>query len=370
MKETGLRDKACVVPVAIAASLGMAGMGLVSSGVVVADTTSVTDTINVTVQPSCTFNDAEDKTYIGSAANGTEVGDFNDSGVHEFNLFCNDNNGFIVTATPYDLEASGIEDVIEYTDSYDPSGVDSIWSAAITSDSTGVTVVPVVPVGGGTILSSDTSTATAGVDFSATYSAYVGTATPAGTYTGTIIYTLTASGTSNNSNSGNSGNNGGDNGGGDNSGTEVTDNTDSGDSGNGGSGAEEPGSGTEEPNDPSNTQSAAPMMTSLNNSYSTNNTYNTYNTTNYNNSGIGVSTPAATSTQSTTSGNDTMNGSNSEVSDSYENPLGVTTRTSSSSSESSGVDVMPVVVTGAALAVAGVAAIAVSQNKKKEESKK
>lgn len=374
MKKTSSQSRVYMAPVGVAAVLGMAGMGLVSSGVVAADTTSVTDTINVTVQPSCTFNSVEDKTYTGSASNGAEVGNFNDSGVHEFNLFCNDNNGFIVTATPYDLESSGIEDVIAYTDNYTPSGVNSIWSAAIASDATGVTVVPVVPVGGGTILSSDTSTATAGVDFSATYSAYVGTATPAGTYTGTIVYTLTASGTSNDSNSGNSGNSGGGN-----SGTEVTDNTDNGDSGAGGSGANNSGSGTEEPSGsnsaPSNTQNAAPMMTSLNNSYSTNNTYNTYNTTNYNGGNTSTSMPAATSMQgttsgnSTTSGNDTASGSDSEASDSYEKPLGVTTSTSSSN-EDSGVDVMPVVATGIALAVTGAAAIALSQSKKKEEERR
>ena len=149
MKKTSSQGKARIAPAGVAAVLGMAGMGLVSNGVVVADTTSVTDTISVTVQPSCTFNSVEDKTYIGSAANGTEVENFNDSGVHEFNLFCNDNNGFVVTATPYDLEATGISDVIAYTDNYTHTGVNSMWTAAIASEATGVTVVPVVPIGGG-----------------------------------------------------------------------------------------------------------------------------------------------------------------------------------------------------------------------------
>lgn len=372
MKKNGSQGKARIAPVGVAAVLGMAGMGLVSGGVVAADTTSVTDTINVTVQPSCTFNSVEDKTYTGSAANGTEVGNFNDSGIHEFNLFCNDNNGFVVTATPYDLEASGIEDVIAYTDNYTPSGVNSIWSAAIASDATGVTVVPVVPIGGGTILSSDTSTATAGVDFSATYSAYVGTATTAGTYSGTIVYTLTAAGTSSdvsgggNDNSGNgetgdSGENGGqasgggETGGGDNSGTDsgndVTDNSGSGDT-------------------PSNSpQSAAPKV--LNNTYNSYSTTNTYNTTNYS-GGSGASTPALASTQGVTNGD--SDGGDSEASNSYEKPLGVTTKTdmpssssSSSSNEGSGVDPLPLIAAGAALAVAGVTAVAVAKSDKKEE---
>lgn len=358
MKKTSSQGKAHIAPAGVAAVLGMAGMGLVSSGVVAADTTSVTDTISVTVQPSCTFNSVEDKTYIGSAANGTEVENFNDSGVHEFNLFCNDNNGFVVTATPYDLEASGIEDVIAYTDNYIPSGVNSIWSAAIASDAAGVTVVPVVPIGGGTIISSNSGTTAGGATFTATYSAYVGSQTPAGTYEGTIVYTLTAAGTSSdidNGNGGGSENSGSnDNGGnsGANSGNEVTENTNN-NSGNSGSGT----------NSTQNAPSFA--MSSPRNTY---NTTNVYNTTNYSNGG--ASTPVAVS------GSDSDE-SDSDASNSYEKPLGVTTSATSakgttdttgesSSSEGSGVDWMPVVAVGAALAVAGVAAVAMSKSEKEE----
>lgn len=407
MKETGLQGKACMVPVTVAAVLGMAGMGLVSMGIAAADT--VTDTINITVQPSCTFTNVSDETYAGSAANGTQVNNFNDNGQHVFNIFCNDHNGFEVSATAYDLEATGVEDVIAYTDNYTHTGVDSMWTAGITSSSTGVTVVPVVPIGGGTIFSSDTNTSAAGVSFTATYSAYVGTATPAGTYTGTIVYTLTASGTSN-SNSGNGGSGSGagdnsgsqqDNGGGDNSGTN--------------SGNEEPGTGTEEPgsgagdnsgsgagdnsgsgtgdnsgsgsnqdansgsgSNPSNTNStpsntnAAPLsMNSFYNTYNTSNTTNTTNTYNTNYSG-GSSAPAATSGQTATTGtndttgNDTTNSNNTGAGDSYEQPLGVMSTTSSSSDKNSGMDPMPIVAAGA-LTMAGVAAIALARSGKKEE---
>ena len=243
MKETGLRSKTCVVPVAVAAGFGMAGMGLVADGVAMADTTSVTDTINVTVSSNCTFSGAIDKTYIGSATNGAEVENFNDSGVHEFNLFCNNNSGYVVTATPYNLTATGTNAAISYTDNYTPSGANSLWTAIIASDTAGLTVTSPVPVGGGTIISSSSSTTAAGATFTATYEAYVGSTTPAGTYTGIIEYTLTVSGTSNNGNNDNGGNNnngGNDNGGGSNSGNdsgnEPTDNTGGGgDSGNSGS---------------------------------------------------------------------------------------------------------------------------------------
>ena len=389
MKETDLRGKTCVVPVAVVAGLGMAGMGLVSSGVVAADITSVTDTVNVTVQPSCTFNSAEDKTYAGSATNETEVNDFTESGVHEFNLFCNDNNGFTVTATPYDLEAAGIEDVIAYTDNYTHTGVDSMWTAAIASETVGVTVVNnPVPAGGGPIISSNSHTTASGATFTATYSAYVGTATPAGTYTGTIVYTLAASGVSNSGNGGsgsggtNQGNGGGDSG--DNSGNEVadnngggsgTDNSGSGDSGSGGSGSGDANSNDAGSNDTpgdstNNTLNAAPLA--LNNTYNTYSTTNTYNTTNYS-GGSGASAPVVANTQGATSG-DESNGTTSsnengiETNDSYEKPLGVTTSTSSSNGDL-GTDLMPLVAAGAALAVAGVAVVALAQSKKEENQK-
>ena len=378
MRETGLRGKTCVVPVAIAAGLGMAGMGLVSSGAVAAtDVTSMTDTLNVEVLLSCTFNSVTNKTYVGSADNGTEVENFNDGGVHEFSLFCNGSNGYTVTATPHDLEATGIANVISYTDNYTPSGTSGLWTAAITSDASGVTVIPVVPVGGGTIISSDSGTEAAGISFTATYSAYVGTATPAGTYTGTIVYTLTASEASNGGGSGSGGT--GDNGNGGDSGTDsgngATGNNggssgDSGSGGTGGSGSGDANSNNGGSGDTNNTPSNVPVA--LNNTYNTYNTYsttNTYNTTNY--SGGGASVPAVTSgsTNDATNGaasGDNDSSSSSGANDDYEQPLGVTTNTSSTSSKSSGVDPMPLIVAGV-LAVAGTAgAVALARSNQEE----
>ena len=374
MKETNSQGKSCVMPAALIAGLGMAGMGLVSSGVVVADTTSVTDTINVTVQPSCTFNSVQDKTYVGSAANGTEVDNFNEAGVHEFNIFCNDHNGFIVTATPYDLEADGITDVIAYTDDYTHTGVNSMWTAEIVTDNPALSVTSPVPIGGGTIVTSDTSTVTAGVDFTATYKAYVGTATPAGTYTGRIEYTLTAASTSNGgtSNSGNGGQN--DDSGQNENGGENGENGGEGGSGTGGTGGSENPDNT---NSANNTPSNAPV--NLTNTYNTYNTTNSYSTTNYSGGITGVaSTPALASTQGSTSGTtsgttsgnsgsttDSKSGSsNTGASSSYEQPLGVT-NTTSSQNQDSGFDPMPIVAAGA-LAVAGVAAVALARNKQED----
>jgi len=347
MRKMSSQSKAHTAPIAIATSLGIVGMGLVSSGIAMADT--VTDTINITVSPSCTFNSVSDETYVGSAANGTAVSNFNDSGVHEFNLFCNNNSGFVVTATPYDLEATGIEDVIAYTADYATSGVDSLWTANIDSDTADVTVDnSVVPVGGGTIISSNTHTAASGASFTATYEAYVGSATPAGTYTGTIVYTLSPAGSSNSGNNSNSNS-------GDSSDTnDVSENSDS-------SNSESENTNSEsQALNANNTSNVTPLMSTPNV------TYSTYNTTNYQSGSSAASTSGTTLTASTTSEEGSSDESNINTGNSYESPLGVTNTKTSSSKDSGAIDPAPIVVAGV-LAASGIAAVALAKNKDKEE---
>lgn len=368
MKKNGSQDKARIAPVGVAAVLGMAGMGLVSGGVVMADVTSITDTLSVAVNETCTFKNTSDAEFAGSALNGNEVENFNDSGVHTFYLFCNNNDGYTVSATPYDLEAKNTEDVISYTDNYTHTGKDGMWTAEIASSASGVTAISPVPVGGGVVLSSGTSSSDS-MSFTATYRAYVGTETPAGAYTGTIVYTLTASGTSNSVDNGGDNSGSGDNG---DSGTGEKTGGGSENGGNsetgGGSDANSGDSSNTPTNTPANTQNAAPKA--VNNIYNSYSTTNTYNTTNYS-GGSSASTPALASTQGVTSGD--SDGDNSEASNSFEKPLGVTTKTdaptssSSFSNEGSGVDPLPLIAAGAALAAAGVAAVAVARSDKKEE---
>lgn len=384
MREMSSHSKVHVVPVAIAASLGVVGMGLLSDGVVKAADTR--DTVNVTVSPSCTFNsdNAENlnKRFAGSAANGTEVNDFNDSGVHEFNLFCNDNNGFVVSAKAYDLTATGIDDVISYTDDYTHTGENSMWTAEISATPASLVENSPVPMGnGGTIISSDSNTSADGVTFTATYKAYVGSATPAGTYNGRIEYTLTASGTSNSGSGSQSGSgsesgsengneetgNGEESGSGEGSGNEETGN---GESGGSGSGTQNPDSGqsTSEPASTSNTPAAEPQTTTLNNTYAT---YNTYNTTNYPSGGSAATTPVRTvSTPTVSAGTDdevaTTSGSSSSTTDNYESPLGVTSTTKAASKDSGAFDPAPILVAGI-LAASGVATLALIKSKEREE---
>lgn len=353
MREISSHSKVRIAPVAIAAGLGITGMGLLSSGVAMADS-PLSDSINVTVTPSCTFSGSNnDKNYAGSAVNGAQVSNFNDSGEHVFNLFCNNNNGFIVTATPHNLRDSSINTNINYTDTYTHSGADGQWTAGISSDATGVTVVSTVPAGGGTILSSSSHTGASGVSFTATYLAYVGSSTPAGIYTGTIEYTLTASGTT----GGESGNDSGSGTGGSGTGSETGGNST--DEPTGGSSTPEPDAGT------SSTQpNAAPLMTPQNNSYST---YNTYNTSNYQGAGSTVPMLDRAVTSSLASGESTAaNGSSSTTGDSYEKPLGVTSTSRTSSSKNSGVDPVPIVVAGI-IAASGISIVALAKSRNREE---
>ena len=354
-----MQSKMRVTPIAIATSIGVVGAGLVPNGVVMAGTTM--DTISVTVAPSCTFNNVTGETYAGSAVNGAEVGNFNNSGIHEFNVFCNDNSGFAVTATPYDLEATGVESAkISYTDNYVASGVNGLWTALIASTATGVTVTSPAPATGGTIISFGSHTSAGGISFTATYKAYVGSATPAGTYNGTIVYTLSPTGSSNSGSNSNANTNTDTNSGNNDSPTDTPDNTDSNEptpdnSNSGDLNSNTPGTNT------NNTQNSSPLMTTINNNYST---YNTYNTANYQNSGSGTTTTNEPTSTSGTSGSSNNNRTNNG----YEQPLGVTSTTTSSNKKSDTFDPTPLLITGA-LAASGLAAVVLLKNKDKEEDK-
>ena len=369
MRAMSLRSKTHAVPAVVAAGLSVVGVGLVSDGMVMADATSVTDTINVTVQPSCTFNSGtSDKNYAGSAVNGAEVNNFNDDGEHVFNLFCNNNSGFTVSARAYNLVDANVQSAnIAYTDNYTPSGENSLWTAGIVSSPASLAVRNVVPAGeGGVIIQSDTNTPAAGVSFTAAYRAYVGSATPAGTYTGTIVYTLAPTGSTNsgsnsqqnanqnNSNSGTGGNE-------EPTSQEPGSTTGGSEQGNQGTG----GSNTDTPANTDSTPKTASLMTT-NNDYST---HNTYNTTNYSGGSSAtpvVSSPAPALAATSEDGKEVANNNEDGSNDSYEKPLGVTT-TKSSDKSSSGLDPVPIVVAGM-LATAGLAGVALVKSGNKEEN--
>ena len=181
------------------AALAMAAVPFV--GVFADDDRSATDTITVQVTSSCTFDQGgTDGAYSATGDNGDgQVNPVNtsSSSVHNFTVFCNNNSGYTVTAETDALKAAGINDNFAYVTANPASGTTAgTWHAQVATSSGTLQIAQLpAPEQGetttsGTIASLGSASATGGEAFSVTYSAYIGTATPAGTYTADIDYTL------------------------------------------------------------------------------------------------------------------------------------------------------------------------------------
>ena len=179
--------------IAGASVVALAGAVMPMAGVFAADITEITDTIRLTVEATCSFNtnggaSASPITYAATVANGEEAA-FT-SATHKFNVTCNDNDGWKVTATPTALTGTAVSaNTIPFVVSanYVTTGKTGNWSADIEAGSGGATVAPFGT--NATIVATKTSS-TDNADFTVTYKAYVGTETPADTYTGTMYYLL------------------------------------------------------------------------------------------------------------------------------------------------------------------------------------
>ncbi len=90
-----------------AASVALAAMPVL--GVFATGVQQVQDTIQITVDASCTFTDEGSAsptgaTYSGNGSNGESV-TLSNSGLHTFNVFCNNNKEYTVSDTAKDLDA-------------------------------------------------------------------------------------------------------------------------------------------------------------------------------------------------------------------------------------------------------------------------
>ena len=189
------------------ASVALAAMPIVG---VFADTTSITDTLEITVEAVCTFNTgdssvASDTTYSDTVENGA-IAQLSNGSAHKFNVFCNDTDGWKVTAgAPNNLtpptEHTTNGHIITYQASALPAAnaaTEGAWIATVSgtgvsAELSGITTVSnvnYIATAGGIIAQEGASTD--GSSFTVTYGAYVGTETAADTYTGTIGYTLAA----------------------------------------------------------------------------------------------------------------------------------------------------------------------------------
>ena len=172
----------------VASSVALAAMPVL--GVFAAD--SATDTIQITVDPSCTFTTGTGTaTYSAQGTNASgQVAPQNSSSssVHNFTVFCNNNTGYTVTAEAEALTAEDITANFAYVATLPSSGADGAWHAQIA----GTGLKNQLPDGGAstTIIERASASGASGESFTATYSAWIGTATPAGVYSGDIDYTL------------------------------------------------------------------------------------------------------------------------------------------------------------------------------------
>ena len=151
-----------------------------------------TDTIQITVDASCTFTAGSGATtYSAEGTNASGVvapQNTSSSSVHNFTVFCNNDSGYTVTAAAEALSATGITDVFDYVATLPSTGVDGAWHAQIA----GTGLKNQLPDDGTstTIIERAEASGASGESFTATYSAYIGTETPAGVYDGNIVYTL------------------------------------------------------------------------------------------------------------------------------------------------------------------------------------
>ena len=171
-----------------AASVALAAMPVVGVFAAVSDT--VEDTISVSIDSSCTFSaGGTDASYEFQGTNGSAA-TITGSNQHAFTVFCNNNSGYTVAATAENL--TGTNGSFAYTGGDNPTltGDAGLWHAQFTS--TDVTVAQIaVNETSGTIYTKNAASSASGESFTAAYSVYVGNTTPAGTYSGTIEYTIT-----------------------------------------------------------------------------------------------------------------------------------------------------------------------------------
>lgn len=184
------------------ASLAVAAMPVVG---VFADVTGSTDTLEIKVNPTCSFttgNQGETtaaQTFTDTVLNGQKaafkVGE-NAKSTHKFNVVCNDNDGWKVTAAGNDLSGAAgnnhrITMVAGAVYAAGSGQAEGQWSGALSGTgviSGGYIPLPTEGVAAPVIATESASTASSA--FTVTYDAYVGTQTAADTYTGTVTYSL------------------------------------------------------------------------------------------------------------------------------------------------------------------------------------
>ena len=188
--------KLAIVGVSAALAVAAVPFGLVSA----VDITTVTDTLTVTIDPTCSFNAQQDGT-APSATNGYSktmtANGFDDSfGVTTLIVTCNNAKGYSVgsvmnTLTGPAKAGSGNEEITYSTTDLSAAGQGK-YSAGYSNVIGGATAVTGQVPQSGTLMTSNTMTPAAGDTSTITYKVSTTSNQAAGSYVGTAVYTLTA----------------------------------------------------------------------------------------------------------------------------------------------------------------------------------
>ena len=173
-----------------AASLAVAAMPVVG---VFADTTTVTDTVQVTINSACTITSSQAaNTYSGTMTNGQLKSDF---GSTTMTINCNDAAGWHVTAVGSGADATDKTAMNATSTGTDiatgtaQSGDTSNWAMKVTgTGATGFTTFAAVP-SSATNVATGSGTVAAGT-LTTTYQVFISATQQADTYTGQVTYTL------------------------------------------------------------------------------------------------------------------------------------------------------------------------------------
>ena len=332
------------------AALGVCALGLAALPVagVFAETgdadMSFDETVQVTVPNVCGIYDAYtspssatnvgDNTYTAEVAVGayTELGSATETTPVNFLIVCNDTNGWTLSAVGSKADATSVAHMKASTGSDDDlatgtsfTGDNGMWGFKIAAHGTGSTIADgysnyaQIPTSAQTVLSSTGATDATTGTFQTEYKVYIGTQTPAGTYTGKVTYTLAhAAAAQQNEQQGNEEPQNSNN---------SQNSPDLVDAGNELGGGEQQGSGD------SGNSGSGPLSMAAPSYNTTNVTNNSYNTTTTNTSTTTNMNTTGGSETGTSTNSNAGNGSGNEVEDGNAQALGVLTSSGSTTKQ-------------------------------------
>lgn len=192
--------------IASAASLALAAMPVV--GALAVDNLTITDNFEITIDKTCTISavradgtgvgagtwdtdtkDTIESTLSGTIANATTVTNF---GSTTMTVVCNNEDGWEVTAETTDLESADGDATIAWNADFDGNTTSGVSWTVSQAEENGLTIADGAQgeADDESVAKLEATTTTAGKSFTVTYGVGISEDQAAGTYTGSIVYTL------------------------------------------------------------------------------------------------------------------------------------------------------------------------------------